>query len=130
MKKKREYSTDEYLGMGMVAEETMEYGKAVVHRDISKEITEAMEFFPVITITGPRRSGKTTLMRTHFPHLTYYTLENLDTRALAEGDPVAFLNRHAEGMILDEVQNTPALLSYIQGIVDEHPEKRFIVGKQ
>ena len=128
MKKKREYSTDEYLGMGMVAEETMEYGKAVVLRDISKEITEAMEFFPVITITGPRQSGKTTLVRTHFPHLTYYTLENLDTRALAEGDPVAFLNRHAEGMILDEVQNTPALLSYIQGIVDEHPEKRFILS--
>ena len=128
MKITREYSIDEYLGLDMVAESPAEYGSAVVRRDISREVTEAMEFFPVITITGPRQSGKTTLVRTHFPHLTYYTLENLDTRALAESDPVAFLNRHAEGMILDEVQNTPSLLSYIQGIVDEHPEKRFILS--
>ncbi len=123
----KEYSIEEYLTM-YVAEEEATYGRAVVRRNIGNEMTEASKYFPVITVTGPRQSGKTTLIRSHFSHLTYYTLENLDTRALASTDPVAFLNRHPEGMILDEVQNVPELLSYIQGIVDEHPEKRFILS--
>lgn len=124
-----EYTIDEYLGL-FAREDSVAFApeKAVVRREISKEINEAMKYFPVITITGPRQSGKTTLIRSHFPHLTYYTLENLDTRALATSDPVSFLNRHPEGMLLDEVQNVPELLSYIQGIVDEHPEKRFILS--
>ncbi len=122
-----EYSIDEYLSL-FVGEDATEYKRAVVRRDISKEMTEAMKYFPVITVTGPRQSGKTTLIRSHFPDLTYYTLENLDTRALADTDPVAFLHKHPEGMILDEVQNAPHLLSYIQGIVDEHPEKRYVLS--
>lgn len=122
-----EYSIDEYLDL-FVHEPPPSYGRAVVRREIGKEITEATKYFPVITITGPRQSGKTTLIRSHFPYLTYYTLENLDTRAMASNDPVAFLNKHPEGMILDEVQNSPELLSYIQGIVDEHPEKRYILS--
>ena len=133
-----EYSIDEYLGMianeptfeygSLASEPTFKYGSPVVRREIGAEINEAMKYFPVITITGPRQSGKTTLIRSHFPHLTYYTLESLDTKAVATSDPRTFLNRHPEGMILDEVQNVPELLSYIQGIVDEHPEKRFILS--
>lgn len=122
-----EYSIDEYMDL-FVHEPPPSYGRAVVRREIGKETTEATKYFPVITITGPRQSGKTTLIRSHFPNLTYYTLENLDTRALASNDPVAFLNKHPEGMILDEVQNSPELLSYIQGIVDEHPDKRYILS--
>ncbi|EDY81605.1 hypothetical protein VDG1235_1223 [Verrucomicrobiia bacterium DG1235] len=75
--------------------------------------------YPIVTITGPRQSGKTTLARAHFPDLPYQTLENPDTRAFAQEDPKGFLNQHPEGAILDEIQNTPELLSYLQGIVDE-----------
>ena len=89
---------------------------------------EAYRYFPVITITGPRQSGKTTLMRNQFLDLPYYSLENLDVRSFAENDPVAFLNQHAGGMILDEAHNAPNLLSYIQGMVDENPGRRFILS--
>lgn len=99
-----------------------------IHRELSKVIEEAASHFPVITITGPRQSGKTTLIRNEFKHLPYYSLENLDVRSYAENDPIAFLNQHPEGMVLDEVHNTPHLLSYIQGMVDEHPERRFILS--
>ena len=127
----REYSIDEFLAMmgdGMVSEDTPAVRQAVVRRNIASEIREASRYFPVITVTGPRQSGKTTLIRSHFSELNYYSLENLDTRSSAIADPRAFLNQHPEGMILDEVQSVPELLSYIQGIVDEHPEKRFILS--
>lgn len=99
-----------------------------IRRELSGVIEEAYRYFSVITITGPRQSGKTTLIRNLFPNLAYYSLENLDVRSFAENDPVAFLNRHEEGMILDEVHNAPDLLSYIQGIVDDEPDRRFILS--
>lgn len=101
---------------------------AYIHRELSEVIKEAARYFSVITVTGPRQSGKTTLIRNEFGQLPYFSLENLDVRSYAENDPVAFLNQHPEGMILDEVHNAPNLLSYIQGIVDEHPERRFILS--
>jgi len=79
-------------------------------------------------MTGPRQSGKTTLLRKTFHQLPYYSLENLDIRHFALNDPNGFLSQHQEGMILDEVQNAPDLLSYIQGLVDENREKRFILS--
>lgn len=93
-------------------------------------IDEAARYFSVIMITGPRhmQSGKTTLIRNEFKQLPYYSLENLDVRSYAENAPVVFLNLHTEGMVLDEVHNAPNLLSYIQGIVDEHPKRRFILS--
>ena len=99
-----------------------------IERAITPAILGACKYFPVITITGPRQSGKTTLIKHLFPRLPYFSLENLDIRNFAINDPRAFLHQNAEGMILDEVQNAPALLSYIQGIVDEHPEKRFVLS--
>lgn len=99
-----------------------------IHRELSDVILEAYQYFSVITITGPRQSGKTTLIRNLFPKLAYYSLENLDVRRLAENDPIAFLNQHTEGMILDEVHNAPNLLSYIQGIVDSNANRRFILS--
>lgn len=102
--------------------------KAYIHRELTSVIKEAASYFSVITITGPRQSGKTTLIRNIFPELPYFSLENLDVRALAENDPIAFLTQHPEGMILDEVHNTPNLLSYIQGMVDENPSRRFILS--
>lgn len=77
--------------------------------------------FPVLAITGPRQSGKTTLARVTFPHKPYISLENPDEREFAEQDPKRFLARFPGGAILDEVQRCPALLSWLQGVVDEHP---------
>lgn len=75
--------------------------------------------YPVITILGPRQSGKTTLTKQAFPKKPYVNLEELDTRNLALSDPRAFLKQYPEGAILDEIQRAPDLLSYIQTIVDE-----------
>ncbi len=97
-------------------------------RKLTATLQEAYRYFPVITLMGPRQSGKTTLLRNTFKDLEYYSLENLDLRRFALNDPKAFLSQNEKGMLLDEVQNTPELLSYIQGIVDENPEKRFILS--
>lgn len=99
-----------------------------IKRDLEAIVLEAAKYFPVIMVTGPRQSGKTTMVRQIFPNLHYYSLEDLDTRNFAMEDPVRFLHLHQEGMILDEVHNFPDLLSYIQGIVDEDPSKKFILS--
>ncbi|MCD8211160.1 MAG: ATP-binding protein [Prevotella sp.] len=99
-----------------------------IHRELSRTILEAYKYFSVITITGPRQSGKTTLIRNCFPSLLYSSLENLNERDFALNDPIAFLSQSPLGMILDEVQNAPNLLSYIQGIVDNNPNIRFILS--
>lgn len=75
--------------------------------------------FPVLAITGPRQSGKTTLARAVFPDKPYVSLEDPDTRAFADADPRGFLGRYPDGAILDEVQRCPDLFSYIQTIVDQ-----------
>lgn len=98
-----------------------------IHRELSSTIKESLKYFPVVTITGPRQSGKTTLIKTLFPEMGYYTLENPDTREFANSDPVRFLMQN-DSMILDEVHNVPQLLSYIQGIVDENPSRKFILS--
>ena len=75
--------------------------------------------FPVLALTGPRQSGKTTLARAVFPEKPYVSLENLDEREFAQQDPRRFLARFPDGAILDEVQRCPSLFSWLQGIVDE-----------
>lgn len=102
--------------------------QAYIKRKIESTILEAAKYFPVITVTGPRQSGKTTMLKHIFPHHHYYSLEDLDTRSFAMEDPVRFLHLHEDGMILDEVHNYPELLSYIQGIVDEQPQKKFVLS--
>jgi len=89
-----------------------------IPREIFNELYESSASFPVITITGPRQSGKTTLLKNVFPDKKYYSLEDPDTRQLAVADPRAFLNQSEPGMIIDEIQRVPELVSYIQGIVD------------
>jgi hypothetical protein len=91
-------------------------------------LKEAAAQLPVVTLTGPRQSGKTTLCRTAFPRKKYVNLEPLDTRELARSDPRGFLAEYSTGVILDEIQNVPELLSYIQADVDEDPAPgRFIL---
>lgn len=82
----------------------------------------------MVTLTGPRQSGKTTLVRAAFPSMAYVSLEDPDVRARALEDPRGFLRANADGMIIDEVQRAPDIPSYIQGIVDEEPRPgRFIL---
>lgn len=98
-----------------------------IRRSISDEIIDAANDYSVITITGPRQSGKSTLSRHLFPNLPYFSMENPDDREVAVSDPRFFLSRNEKGMIIDEAQRAPQLFSYIQGIVDEHPEKLFLL---
>ncbi|MCR4811961.1 MAG: ATP-binding protein [Bacteroidales bacterium] len=100
----------------------------MINRKLAALVQENLNYFPVVTVTGPRQSGKTTLIQSMFPNLPYYSLENPDTRAMAYEDPMAFLLQHNEGMILDEAQNVPEMLSYLQGVVDEHRERKFILS--
>ncbi len=88
--------------------------------------------FPVIAITGPRQSGKSTLAREAFPQHPYVTLEDPDTRGVALADPRRFLARFPEGAVLDEVQRAPELLSYLQGRVDaaQRPGEFIVTGSQ
>lgn len=94
----------------------------IIKRDITQEVIDLAKQYPVITITGPRQSGKTTLAKQVFPELPYYSLENIATRERALSDPIGFLDKITEGVILDEIQRAPELLSYIQGIVDNYGE--------
>jgi len=86
----------------------------------------------VVTLTGPRQSGKTTLCRATFPGKKYVNLEPLDTRELVRGDPRGFLAEYSAGVVLDEIQNVPELLSYIQADVDEDstPGRFILTGSQ
>jgi len=100
----------------------------IIQRRIQPTIIELARSFPVVTVTGPRQSGKTTLCRMAFPDLRYVSLEDPDERRYALDDPRGFLAEHADGAILDEVQRAPELLSYLQGMVDDDPRPgRFVL---
>jgi predicted AAA+ superfamily ATPase len=90
----------------------------MITRNITEELFRAATEYPVVTILGPRQSGKTTLARMTFPDKPYFSLEDPDVRMAAEADPRSFLAQMEEGGILDEIQRFPLLLSYIQGMVD------------
>ena len=99
----------------------------MIARTLTSKITALAQKFQVITLTGPRQSGKTTLVRAAFPALPYVSLEEPDIRQLALTDPRGFLANYPAGAILDEVHNTPDLFSYIQRLVDEHRSLQFIL---
>ena len=90
----------------------------MIIRDAEQTIRSLLKGFPVLTLTGPRQSGKTTLARAIFSDRPYATLEDPDTRLAAQDDPRSFLERFPDGAVLDEVQRCPHLLSYLQAIVD------------
>lgn len=90
-------------------------------------IKEASQYFSVISVTGPRQSGKSTLLKHLFPDIPRYSMKDVNVREFAEHDPVAFLHQHPMGMFIDEVQKVPQLLEYIQGIVDDNPDCRFLL---
>ncbi len=100
----------------------------MIERDLAAVAQLAATQYPLVTITGPRQSGKTTLCRQVFRDHTYVTLEPLDVRRYAIEDPRGFLREHAGGAIFDEIQNAPDLASYLQQDVDDDPTPgRFIL---
>ncbi|MEA2082009.1 MAG: ATP-binding protein [Elusimicrobiota bacterium] len=101
----------------------------IISRNLKSELVRLAKKYPVVTLTGPRQSGKTTLCKIAFPKKEYLSMENLDIRRFAQNDPNAFLKQFPRGAILDEIQRAPDLLSYIQTIVDEkkHAEGMFIL---
>jgi len=91
----------------------------MIPRDLAGPLRALFAQYPVVTLTGPRQSGKTTLCRAVFPDLPYVNLEQPDQRDFAIEDPKGFLDRHPDGAILDEIQRAPELTSWIQARVDE-----------
>ena len=98
-----------------------------IHRTMEGIIKEASNYFSVISVTGPRQSGKSTLLKHLFPDVHKYSLKDVNVREFAEHDPIAFLRQHPNGMFIDEVQKVPQLLEYIQGIVDDNPDCQFLL---
>lgn len=99
----------------------------MIARTLTAKIIALAQKFQVITLTGPRQSGKTTLVRAAFPTMPYASLEEPDMRQIALTDPRGFLANYPAGAILDEIQHTPDLLSYIQGLVDGNRQIQFIL---
>ncbi len=94
----------------------------IVDRDLMPALKKAARSFPAVTVTGPRQSGKSTICRAAFPRLPYANLEAPDVRTFAIEDPRAFLAQYPKGAILDEIQRTPDLPSYLQGLIDDDPK--------
>jgi predicted AAA+ superfamily ATPase len=90
----------------------------MIPRDVEQTVRTLLRGFPIVTITGPRQSGKTTLAKLIFADKPYRSLEDPDIRKAAQDDPRGFLARFPDGAVLDEVQRCPEILSYLQTIVD------------
>lgn len=102
------------------------------HRQLGEKILGWAGQYPVVTITGPRQSGKTTLAKALFPDHFYVSLEELDHRRFARDDPRGFLEECKDGAVIDEIQNVPDLVSYIQGMVDsdDRPGRFILTGSR
>lgn len=97
-------------------------------RTAEKELRTLAGQFKAVAVVGPRQSGKTTLVRMAFPDKAYVSLENPDTRRFAIEDPRGFIAGYPDGAILDEIQRTPDIFSYLQQVLDENKGKgRFII---
>jgi predicted AAA+ superfamily ATPase len=99
-----------------------------IDRQAHGVLLQRATLYPVVTVLGPRQSGKTTLCRMAFPDKPYVNLEQPDVREFAQQDPKAFLAQFSDGAVLDEIQNVPSLLSWIQVLTDADPRKgRFVL---
>ena len=90
----------------------------MINRQLVNAIVALKDKFPIIALTGPRQSGKTTLLKNTFPDYQYISLEDPDYREFAQNDPKGFLKNFSENIIFDEVQRVPHLFSYLQTVVD------------
>lgn len=94
------------------------------NRELKDKLLELSKHWSIISVTGPRQSGKTTLCKMAFPDYEYINLERLTTRTLIEQDIEGFLLQHPNGLIIDEAQNLPELFSVLQVVVDENKSLR------
>src|SRR5579864_1590153 len=92
-------------------------------RDLSEVVRQAARHFPAMVVTGPRRAGKTTLLRRLFPKARYVLLEDPDIRGRIRNDPRTFLEELRPPVIFDEIQNAPELLNYVRTLVDAAPRR-------
>ena len=95
---------------------------SIIERTAQSTILRLAKSYPALVVTGPRQSGKTTLVRLTFPDKPYVSLEEIDNREFAQSDPRGFLNQYKMGAILDEVQRCPDLFSYLQSLLDNRKE--------
>lgn len=94
----------------------------MIHRSLASKLESYLKQYPVVSLTGPRQSGKSTLLKTELPHYAYANLEQPDTLMRAQDDPVGFLDELGTHAVIDEAQRFPELFSYIQVKVDEANE--------
>ncbi|MBK8979807.1 MAG: ATP-binding protein [Planctomycetes bacterium] len=99
----------------------------MIPRNAANSLRRLLSSYPIVTLTGPRQAGKTTLSRAVAAHLPYVNLERPDERDFAERDPRGFLRRFRDGAVFDEVQRVPQLLSYLQVLVDERRQNGMFV---
>jgi predicted AAA+ superfamily ATPase len=104
----------------------------MIKRSLQATLRRTARQYPVVTLTGPRQSGKTTLVRAAFPRHDYASLEEPDVRSFALEDPRGFLAQFRRSVVLDEVQRTPDLFSYVQTMVDDddRPGRFILTGSQ
>ena len=105
----------------------------VYHRTLENIVLEASRYFPAVVLTGPRRSGKTTLLRELFPNATYVLLEDPDIQSRARSDPRGLLDRLKTPVLFDEIQNVPELFGYVRTRIDARPRATgewFFTGSQ
>ena len=93
------------------------------HRTLASQLLKASRSFAAVILTGPRRSGKTMLLRRAFPHASYHLLEDPDTVARLRSDPRTFLDEIRLPAILDEIQNVPDILNYVRARIDRTPRQ-------
>lgn len=98
-----------------------------IKRQLRSELIRLSDLYAVIVLTGPRQSGKTSLCKNQFAKYQYINLETPDTREQIMTAPRAFLEQYADGLIIDEAQHLPELFSYIQVIVDDNPDAKFVL---
>ena len=104
-----------------------------IRRILEATVRQAMRAFPAVVLTGPRRAGKTTLLRDMLPHATYVLLEDPDIQSRIRVDPRSLLEALKPPVILDEIQNAPLLFNYVRTMIDQHPRRMgqwFFTGSQ
>ena len=94
----------------------------MIQRTLTQRLLQMAKYFPIVTLTGPRQSGKSTLLKQTFPNYSYVSLEDIDMREFAMADPHGFLATYSSRVIIDEAQRVPSLLSYLQTHVDSSEE--------
>src|SRR5256885_11427047 len=94
-----------------------------IPRNLGNVVRQAARHFPALVVTGPRRAGKTTLLRQLFPKAQYVLLEDPDIQGRIRSDPRTFLEELRPPVVFDEIQNAPELLSYVRTLVDAAPRR-------